>query len=349
MLFFRKLSLLPFVLFLMTCVLPPVTANAGDAIPGWLVKDNSAGLEFGGNADKRVWLVLGKKGDRPLDDVQVLAMPVFITSGSRRHYLYDQRFEFVEDKERFVFGREDIDFIRYYTRVYFSLNGPACWYGYRPRIVLKNGEILKGEPERISPKEALRPGQFKYETVHVVEFYGKRKERTEVAALSRPVLALAWSREKALEAKEQIIVRFARKETNRMHIKWGDRVKVYTAAGPVTVEPHAYYDVRNEGGYSSWIEKTKGTVEIEIDGRKQVWDFSNTCRDMINTSQCRGCVTCRSHVRVKAWKKDGSGTFNKLHFGSRGVNVFYRTGNSPEGAAEVDPSVINVGFNLRQE
>jgi hypothetical protein len=107
----------------------------------------------------------------------------------------------------------------------------------------------------------------------------------------------------------------------------------------VDVEVDALYDLH--GNYSvRWQqEKVKGTISLSVNGRKQTFDFYDTCVASLDK--------CGPHVRVARWEEDTSGYFKKLYLDPKGVSLFYPARGAVDRADQVDPRTINVRLQVR--
>jgi hypothetical protein len=306
-------------------------------IPSWLGQDSGKDVSL---QDNTVWLVLAGSEDinHAFEGMKILAVPTF-ASGDYKRYLSDLRLDYAKDDMTFQFGREQIAYIRFYGKWNFSLNGAPMVCSYAPVIRLRNGQSLEGKRKTVFPEQALAPWKYRYEKTVTVDYYGQSQERREESAFSTPVLALAWSRADAEAARDEILLRLVGHDMVRTHVDWGGPREVYLADGKAEVEVHAHYDTKYKFSINWQQERVEGTIILSINGRKQTFDFYNTC--------VASNGKCGPHVRVAKWEKDTSGNFQNLYFDQKGVWLFYRASQPVEQADRVDPRKINVRLQVR--
>ena len=334
-------------LFLSVVLLLGALPVAAD-LPDWLKTPERPAAD----PEKRVWVVTVEPGaSNTWDSLTVEPIALFVENDGKRTFLHDLVLTRRHEGTPFRFDRERITQVRLYTRGNFQLGGAATTIGYRPMVVLDDGQSFTDLERGVEPDGALQPSRMRWERRERIELHGTGRERTFSERFPRPVLAFAWSEAEAVRARDELLLRAARQEANRAFIPWDETRRIFLPSGPVEVSTSVTYRVTDDGSYTSWIEVTQGTISISIDRDTHRFEFSHRCSDTTQRHRIHGhgraFCSDMPQIRVDRWERDPTGTFQRMHFGRKGISVFYNAfAARPSRVEDVEPSTLQVGIRL---
>lgn len=321
---------------LLLTLLPVLSGQAAAGLPAWLTGEGGGGKAVVDPA-RRVWIVTTAARAPPTwHHLRVEAVALFVEDRERRrHYLYD--LELVERRSgmELRIGREQIAQVRLYSKDNHHLRGAAVSIGYRPVVVLDDGNELADEiGGKARLDTMLRPSHYRFEKVEVLEVQGQHRPLRESSRFERPVIAFAWTEADTRKALEALLLQAARLDSERVFVLWNESDRVLLHSGSVEVQTRQRFtrNMSNDGR----VLVFQGVATVVIRGTSQEYEFSHRCTQ---------CLPLRAPP-VNRWIEDSTGSFSRVHLGTSGVSLFYRTAPVPRTLDEVDLSRLNVSLSL---